>query len=615
MILRKGKDMKNNKIWSILFVLVFLFFSQTFAGGGEGNPGLDTNAKALKEWQDKKFGMFIHWDPVSLRGTEIGWSRGREVPIEEYDNLYKEFNPVHFDAQEWVNIAKAAGMKYIVITSKHHDGFCIWDSEYTDYDMMSTPFKRDILQELSDECRRQGILFGTYHSLCDWHHPDYTTRYGGDPRPIKDSDMEQYVVYLKNQIKELVEKYDTKILWFDGEWENSWTHELGMDLYKYVRELGDDILINNRVDKGRGGMEGMTVAKKFAGDFGTPEQEIGAFFVDSPWESCITICRQWAWKPNDKLKSLRECIHTLARSVGGGGNLLLNVGPMLDGRIEQRQIDRLEEIGEWLDINGESVYSTKAGPYKPNDWMASTHLENKIYFHLFQWPKGPLKVPGLKSLKVRSAYVLGGTELEMKQSKDIVSIKLPKGPIDKNDTVIVLELDTDVTTLKPMEMPQHDLVGIANARIRLKSPPSDKYPGFGIHSLVDGVRGSLSLSDGNWLGFEQVDFDAKIDLTKEGPVDNIQVTFLQNQNSLAFLPTSVEFFVSKNGKEYTLAKTTELGGVEKDPKVFLKTITAELKTQGRYLEIRAKNVGTCPKWHKRSGRKACLFVDEILINP
>ena len=439
------------------FLILFAAQAQNIGGGGEANPNLKTNLQSLKKWQDKKFGLFIHWGPVSLRGTEIGWSRGREIPIQEYDNLYKEFNPILFDAKEWVSIAKAAGMKYIVITSKHHDGFCIWDSEYTDYDIMATPFKRDILRELSDECRRQGIMFATYHSICDWFHPHYTTRYGGDPRPMEESDMNIYITYLKNQVKELIEKYDTNILWFDGEWEDSWNHELGMDLYKYVRELKDDALINNRVDKGRKGMQGMTIAEKYAGDFGTPEQEIGAFQPNMPWESCITICKQWAWKPNDEMKSLRECIQTLARTVGGGGNLLLNVGPMLDGRIEQRQIDRLKEIGLWLENNGESIYGTKAGPFKPTDWMVSTHKGNRIFVHLFNWPKKKLVLPKLGKHQVLAVHLLKGTSLNFQQSKKHITIQLPDKPIEKNDTVIALELDKDAETIKPLKVPKNAL--------------------------------------------------------------------------------------------------------------------------------------------------------------
>ena len=436
-------------IYLVLLLSLPLFVYAQW-GGGEANPDLKTNEESLKEWQDLKFGLFVHWGPVSLRGTEIGWSRGREVPIDEYDNLYKDFNPVLFDAGKWVGMIKSAGMKYLIITSKHHDGFAIWDSEYTDYDIMSSPFKRDILKELSDECKRQGILFGTYHSIADWHHPHYTTRYGGDPRPLAASNMTLYVDYLKKQVKELIVKYDTDILWFDGEWEEAWTHEYGMELYKYIRGLKNDILINNRIDKGRQGMMGMTKSAEFAGDFATPEQEIGAFHPDIPWESCITICKQWAWKPNDEMKSLEECIRTLARTVGGGGNLLLNVGPMLDGRVEQRQIDRLAEMGSWLKRNGESIYGTGGGPFKPTDSMVSTHKDKRIFIHLFTLSGSQLVLPGLHKTKILSAKLLNGKELTFKQTKEEVSINLPGEPVDTINNVIILELNKDAASLEPI---------------------------------------------------------------------------------------------------------------------------------------------------------------------
>jgi alpha-L-fucosidase len=438
----------------LLLLLSLPLFADAQWGGGEANPDLKTNAGSLKEWQDLKFGLFVHWGPVSLRGTEIGWSRGREVAIDEYDNLYREFNPVLFDAENWVRMIKSAGMKYVIITSKHHDGFCIWDSGFTDYDIMSSPFKRDILKELSDECRRQGILFGTYHSIADWHHPQYTTRYGGDPRPVEESNMTLYVEYLKNQVKELIEKYETEVLWFDGEWEDAWTHEDGMELYKYIRGLKNDILINNRIDKGRQGMMGMTRSAAYAGDFATPEQEIGAFHPDIPWESCITICKQWAWKPNDQMKSLQECIQTLARTAGGGGNLLLNVGPMLDGRIEQRQIDRLAEMGSWLEKNGESIYGTGGGPFKPTQWMVSTHKDKQIFIHLFTMPEGQLVLPGLNKTRILSVRLLNGNELAFKQTKENVIIELPDEPVDTINTVIALELNKEAASLEPIEVEQ-----------------------------------------------------------------------------------------------------------------------------------------------------------------
>ncbi len=491
--------------------------------------------EALKQWQDMKYGLFIHWGPVSLRGTEIGWSRGRDVSIDEYDNLYKEFNPLLFDADKWVEMVKEAGMKYIIITSKHHDGFCIWDSDYTDYDIMSTPFKRDILKELSEACRRHGILFGTYHSICDWHHPDYTTRYGGDPRPVDESSMDSYVKYLKNQIKELIVNYDTNILWFDGEWEASWTHEMGMDLYKYVRALKDGVLINNRVDKGRSGMQGMTTAKSFAGDFGTPEQEIGSFHPNIPWESCITICRQWAWKPNDQMKSLKECIQTLAQTAGGGGNLLLNVGPMLDGRIEQRQKDRLLEVGQWLKKYGESIYGTKGGPIKPTSWMASTHKKEKIFIHLFKWPEEKLILPELGNHKLLSVNILNGPSLSFTETDSKIKIQLPGKPVDDNDTVLELVLDKSAETLAALEVPENILTGIQGSQVHFKYAYSNKYGAKGEASLIDEIRGSRNYQDGKWVGFEQVDFEAIIDFGRERTINKMSFRMHSKSKFLDFL--------------------------------------------------------------------------------
>lgn len=421
-------------------------------GGGEAYPNLKTNSASLKVFQDMRFGMFIHWGPVTLRGTEIGWSRGVEVPITDYDNLYKEFNPMLFNAKEWVNVAKSAGMKYIVITSKHHDGFCLWNSKFTDYNIMKTPFHRDVLKELSDECKKQGIMFCTYYSILDWHHPDYTTRHGNDNRPTETSEMKKYIEYLHNQVKELIVNYHTRVLWFDGEWEASWTHKDGMELYAYIRGLDDKILINNRVDKGRPGMKGMTTDYKYAGDFGTPEQEIGKLNNETPWESCITIGKQWSWKPNDTLKSTKECLVTLITTAASGGNLLFNISPIPDGRIEQRQIDRLKAMGQWLSKYGESIYGTKGGPIKPTPGLVSTYKENKIYIHLLQWPKEELSLPVIPNRHVVSVHFINGQLLKSTIIDGKLSIKLPTTPIDEIDTVVVLELDGTADGIHPIEI-------------------------------------------------------------------------------------------------------------------------------------------------------------------
>ncbi|MCK5369037.1 MAG: alpha-L-fucosidase, partial [Cyclobacteriaceae bacterium] len=253
------------KFFLIAFSICFTVFSSVYS---QSHPD-----QRLKWWKEARYGMFIHWGPVSLKGTEIGWSRGREVPIEEYDQLYKNFNPKKFSAKSWVKIAKDAGMKYIVLTSKHHDGFCLWDTKTTDYNIMNTPFGRDVVKELSEECKKQGIVFCTYYSILDWYQPDYNINSRGGPGyqlPNGETpDMDRYSEYMYSHMKELIQNYGPLgIMWYDGEWEDPWTHERGLQLYDFVRGLQDDIIINNRVDKGRKGMEGVTLSDKdYAGDY------------------------------------------------------------------------------------------------------------------------------------------------------------------------------------------------------------------------------------------------------------------------------------------------------------------------------------------------------------
>ena len=412
------------------------------------------DADSIRRWQEMRFGMFIHWGPVSLKGTEIGWSRGKEVAKDEYDRLYTKFNPTRFDAHEWVEIAKAAGMKYLVITSKHHDGFCLWDSKLTEYDVMSTPFGRDALKDLSAACKRQGIMFSTYYSICDWWHPDYPTDSPGGRTRKAEPNMDRYVAYMKGHLRELIEGYGPLgILWFDGEWEEPWTHRHGLDLYAYVRSLQDDILINNRVDKGRRGMQGATISGEFVGDYDTPEQQIGGFNRRRPWETCMTICRQWAWKPNDRLKSLGECVETLIQTVGGDGNLLLNVGPMPDGRIEPRQVERLRELGAWLAKYGEGVYGTRGGPFMPGAWGASTCKGDSVYLFVTRWPpEGPLRLPPIEQ-RVGGGRALSGGKAVVRQSESAVTVDVPKPDRDQIATVIVLTVDGEAPAIRPVKVP------------------------------------------------------------------------------------------------------------------------------------------------------------------
>ena len=382
----------------------------------------------IEWWREARFGLFIHWGPVSLKGTEIGWSRAGErrgyrgpgtlVPTEEYDNLYRQFNPTLFNAREWVALAQAAGMKYLVFTSRHHDGFSMFDTQASDYKITSplSPFRRDVVRELADACHAAGLKFGLYYSQPDWHHADAFTPDRHD----------RYLAYLKTQVRELLTNYGRlDILWFDGLGKKPEEYD-GAAVNRMARELQPHLLINNR--------------NGLPEDFDTPEQRVGKYQDHRPWESCITICKQWAWKPDDLMKSLEECLQTLVRCAGGDGNLLFNVGPMPDGRIEPRQVERLREMGAWLQRNGESIYGTRGGPWHPTRNFAATRRGNTVYLHVFRWENDALELPALPR-RVQAATVLGGGRATVQEAGGKLQVGVAPAQRTAPDTIVKLELD------------------------------------------------------------------------------------------------------------------------------------------------------------------------------
>ena len=405
------------------------------------------SATTIKNWQDARFGMFIHWGPVSLKGTEIGWSRGGQIPIEEYDNLYKQFNPTKFNADEWVAIAKASGMKYIVLTTKHHDGFCLWDTKQTDYNIMKTPFKRDVVKELAAACKKGGIAFGTYYSACDWHHPAYPLGSPAGTSHNPNPDLKAYDAYLQGQVTELVKNYGPLLtLWFDV--PQAYDQTYGIPMVNMLRKLQPNLMINNRAYSVGGAGSGIGHQLPI-GDYDTPEQSIGGFNMDRPWETCMTLCQQWAWKPNDTMKSIEECIHTLIRTNGGDGNLLFNVGPQPDGLIEGRQVERLKEMGAWIKKNSVAIYGTRGGPWKPSAQIVSTRKGNKIYLHLLKKIEGPITITA-PPVAIKSAKLLNGPPLKISISDGSLSFVIPNNSWDEIDTIIELTLDGDSMDIAPI---------------------------------------------------------------------------------------------------------------------------------------------------------------------
>jgi alpha-L-fucosidase len=442
-------------------IILAMVFSSVFSDNtwSQQESQEDYNTR-MQWWREARFGMFIHWGLYAVPAGEwkgeinhAEWIRTTaQIPLDVYDGFRVRFNPVKFNADEWVKLAKDAGMKYIVITSKHHDGFCLFNSQYTDFDISSTPFQRDILKELSGACKKEGLKMCWYYSIMDWHHPDYLPRRDWETdRPEEGADFDRYVKYMKSQLGELLNNYgDIGVLWFDGEWESTWNEKYGKEIYNYVRGLQPSIIINNRVGAAREGMEGSTKEGGFGGDFGTPEQQIPATGLPGVnWETCMTMNDHWGYNKNDKnWKSTRSIIQMLADIASKGGNYLLNVGPTAEGLFPQESIDRLREIGQWMKINGESIYGTQASPFTNIDWGRCTQKKiasgTRLYFHVFDKPlNGRLVIPGLYN-KPGKVFLLadpGQKLLETSRQDDAVIISLPDEAIDPYNLVVVMDVE------------------------------------------------------------------------------------------------------------------------------------------------------------------------------
>jgi alpha-L-fucosidase len=422
-------------------------------------------------WREARFGVFIHWGPGAfVHGNSLPWPKipGRpswhelgymadhnkvdELSVEEvqkyykqykaagkngiptkpeiYNSLYKIYNPVNFDADKIVKMAKDAGAGYVVFTTKHHDGFCMWDSAYTDYDMMSTPAKRDICKELSDACQKYGLRLLWYYSVVDMHDARYDLK---NPKAYED--------YMFNQVQELLTKYGSiEGMWWDG-------GKIKKDnerLFKMMNKLQPGILTNGRIGKVPCGVS-----------FGSPEQKLGSFNMDRPWETCAVVTGySWIWNGGDDIKSLDTCLQTLVGCAVGDGNLLLNFGPEPDGTLTPKVQELYQGIGGFLKEYGESIYKTRGGPYKPGRWGGATRQGKSVYLHITQrWPSGVLELPALPA-KIVSAECLTGGEVEYTQTADQVVIKIDPKYHRIPDTIVKLTLETDAMDIEPIETMQ-----------------------------------------------------------------------------------------------------------------------------------------------------------------
>ena len=407
-------------------------------------------------WRDAKFGMFIHWGIFSIpgRGEWVQWDE--QIPVEEYAKLADQFQGAKFDADAWAATAKAAGMKYMVLTARHHDGFCLFDSKASDFTSVKSAAHRDFVADYVKAVRKAGLCVGLYYSPLDWRFPGFF---------FPDLQLNSAVAMREQyhrQMEELLSNYgQIDILWFDGgeaDWLNfgadwargakwqkrpkdkhyqgrfNWEHD---KVFAMLRRLQPQTIINGRADMPE--------------DFHSREGDgaLGEFDSEHPWELCTTLAGAWGWQQNAHVKPLKDCIRLIVQVAGRDGNLLLNVGPKPDGEIDPPQVQRLKEIGEWLGKYGESVYATRGGPFLPGNYGVSTRREKRVYLHVLNWPTDKLVLPAIPAKIVRASALTGGS-VGLAQTEQGFELSMPPDQRNDLDSVIVLELDQPADGIKPV---------------------------------------------------------------------------------------------------------------------------------------------------------------------
>ena len=464
-----------------MITLVALAAWLSLAPRGAGAESASEREARLAWWREGRFGLFIHWGPVSLTAKEISWSRANsnpncpnkgETPVAVYDNLHRQFNPTNFDAGQWVALARDAGVKYMVLTAKHCDGFLLWHSKASDYNIGQSPFQRDICGELAKAAQAQGMRVGWYFSPMDWRDPDFRTQRNG-----------VFVGRIQQELREVLGNYGViDLLWFD--WDGGEPVYDQARTYSIVKALQPRIVVNNRLDLGKADSDRKILSVN--ADYYTPEQAVGVYDDQRPWESCMTVSGsgQWAWGGSqDGVKSFRACLEMLVRCAGGDGNLLFNIGPTPTGEIAPEQAERLRQMGAWLRKNGESIYGTRGGPFKPGRYGVSTRKGRTVYVHILDPLEDPVRLPALPARLVGSRLLSGG-QAEARQTAAGLEISLGEKNRQPIDTVVALEFDAKVGGIPAMSVP-----GAVSLATKAKASASNVYQNqaeYGADKAVDG---------------------------------------------------------------------------------------------------------------------------------
>jgi alpha-L-fucosidase len=431
----------------VIVVIATAFVAHALTLRGAAAQGADTIPVARRQarqwYQDAKFGMFIHWGVYSLLGEGEWVMQNREIPVARYEWLASTFNPVKFDAREWVSLARAAGVKYITITSRHHDGFSMFATAATKYNIVDwTPFHRDPMKELADECHRQGIKLFFYYSQLDWHNPDYWPRgTTGHKTGRPDSgNWQHYLDFMDQQLTELLTHYGPiGGIWFDGMWDKPDADWQLARTYALIHRLQPAaLIIPNTHEPPRAGEDVQTFEQDLPGanTAGFNTKTVGSL----PLETSLTMNNAWGFNIADQhFKSVPELIGYLVRAAGNNANLLLNIGPRPDGTIQPEAVERLRAIGDWLHTYGTSIYATRGGPIAPRDWGVTTQRGDSVFVHVLHWPDRMLALPPLPGTITRAAMLATRDPVAFRQTAAGVSLTLPPAA-DSVDRVVVLTM-------------------------------------------------------------------------------------------------------------------------------------------------------------------------------
>jgi alpha-L-fucosidase len=443
--IKLGARKNMTRAWSFMIARYVLGFALV-----AGAPAASTyqpapeNLKARREFQDAKFGMFIHWGVYSILGAGEWVFHDRKLTVDEYNRLPLFFDPQRFDASAWVALAKAAGMKYITITARHHDGFAMFDSKVSDWNIVQrTPYKKDSLKMLAEECRRQGIKLFFYYSQLDWHNPDYHPRGATDwnnGRPDHGNWSVYLDDYMDGQLRELLTNYGpVGGIWFDGMWDKPDADWHLYKTYALIHQLQPAaLIISNHHQTPKAGEDVQTFERDLPGE-NTAGFNTKYVSNQLPLESSDTINDSWGFNIGDSdYKSPAELERRLVRAAGNNSNLLLNIGPMPNGEIQQEFVTRLLAVGQWLTEYGNSIYGTRGGPIAPGEWGVTTQKDDKVYVHILNWAAPLLALPPITSKVIGAHSLLDGSPVGFTQNADGLILKIPPPKSDEADRVIVL---------------------------------------------------------------------------------------------------------------------------------------------------------------------------------